>query len=106
MSDLKDWQSLAKAKRDSINNSIPQEWRLSSIPSADEQRDVTGEFVCRSLSEEEIAITETEPSGILSKIAEGRWKAEAVVKAFCHRASIAHQLVLSSSRCYELKKAS
>ena len=103
MSDLEDWQSLAKAKRNSINNSIPLEWRLTSVPSAEEQRDVTGEFIRRSLSEEEIAITETEAPGILSNLAKGQWKAEAVVKAFCHRASTAHQLVSFSYQYYRLK---
>lgn len=92
-SDSQHWQALAKAKRDSIINSIPPEWRLASIPSAEEQSDVTGDFICRTLSTEEIEITEADATEILSYISTGQWKAETVIKAFSHRASIAHQLV-------------
>lgn len=86
------WQSLGKAKLSSINSSIPARWRLSSIPSIDEQRDVTGTFVQKSLSKEEIEITETDAVGIVEKTHAGIWAAEDVAAAFCHRASIAHQL--------------
>jgi len=53
------WQSLGKSKLSSINSSIPAKWRLDSIPSIEEQRDVTGPFIRKSLSKEEIEITET-----------------------------------------------
>lgn len=98
-SDSQNWQTQAKAKRDSINNSIPPEWRLTSIPSAKEQRDVTGNFICNTLSQEEIEITEADAAEILNYTCTGRWKAETVVKAFSHRASIAHQLVLVQMFC-------
>lgn len=90
------WQRLAKSKRESINSAIPEAWRLSSIPSVEDQRDVTGEFIRKYLSKEEIEITEADAPQIISKTTTGQWKAETVVKAFCHRASIAHQLVTSS----------
>ena len=87
------WQSLGKAKLSSINNSIPSKWRLSSVPSIEEQRDVTGSFIhsC-GLSKHEIDITETDAVGIVEKTTTGKWTAEEVTIAFCHRASLAHQL--------------
>lgn len=90
------WQRLAESKRESINNAIPERWRLSSIPSVEDQRDVTGEFIHEYLSKEEIEITESDAPEIIRKTTTGQGKAETVVKAFCHRASIAHQLVISS----------
>ena len=86
------WQSLAKAKFDSINNSIPAKWRINTIPSVDEQRDVTGPYIRKSLSDRESEITETDAVGIAEKTSTGKWTAEEVITAFCHRASIAHQL--------------
>ena len=88
------WQDLAKAKLDAINGSIPEKWRLSStsIPSIGEQRDVTRSFIRKFLSTEEIEITETDAVDIVEKTSSGIWTAEEVATAFCHRASLAHQL--------------
>ncbi|KIX10670.1 uncharacterized protein Z518_01754 [Rhinocladiella mackenziei CBS 650.93] len=88
-----DWQTLAKAKRDAILNSIPEKWRLSKIPSCEEQKDVTGTYIQQFLSEKEIEITETDSVGLAEKVASGSWSAVEVTEAFCHRASLAHQLV-------------
>ena len=88
------WQDLAKSKREAIINSIPNEWRLGSIPSAEEQRDVTGKYIHQFLSEREVEITETDAVDIAKKTTTGQWTAEEVTKAFCHRASLAHQLVM------------
>ncbi|KAL9119923.1 MAG: hypothetical protein Q9187_003523 [Circinaria calcarea] len=87
------WQEQAKAKRDSINNLIPENWRLPSpIPSAEEQRDVTGKYLWQYLSEREVEITETDAVVITKHTTAGEWKAEEVIRAFCHRASLAHQI--------------
>ena len=85
------WQSLATAKLESINNSIPKKWRLDVLPSTNEQRDVTG-FITSSLTKAEIEITETDAVGIVDKTTSGAWSSEEVITAFCHRASLAHQL--------------
>lgn len=53
---------------------------------------MTGAFIQKSLSKEEIEITETDAVGIVEKISAGTWTAEEVTGAFCHRASLAHQL--------------
>ncbi|KAL8681956.1 MAG: hypothetical protein Q9186_001964 [Xanthomendoza sp. 1 TL-2023] len=86
------WQKIAKAKFVSITESIPKAWRLESLPSNEEQRDVTGDYIRQYLSEEEVEITEAVATTIVHNTSAGRWTAEAVTKAFCHRASLAHQL--------------
>lgn len=90
-----DWKSLATAKRDAILNSIPENWRLPKIPSAEEQKDVTGPYIQQFLDKKEVEITETDAVGIAEKVAAGTWSAVDVTQAFCHRASLAHQLVSS-----------
>lgn len=87
------WQDIAKTKRDSIRASLPKDWLIDSIPPAEDQRDVTGDFVRKYLSKSEVEITETDAPGIVQKTSKGVWTAEAVTRAFCHRASLAHQLV-------------
>ena len=91
------WRALATAKREAILNSIPESWRLPSIPTAEQQSDVTGPYIQQFLSPKEIEITETDAIGIVKKTSSGAWKAVEVAEAFCHRASIGHQLV--TSRC-------
>jgi len=92
-----DWAKLAQEKRDSLNALIPQEWKLGSIPSAEEQRDVT-EYIRQFLSDRELEITETDAVGIVNQTTTGAWSAVEVMKAFCHRAALAHQLVSDSIR--------
>jgi amidase len=91
---MTDWKSLAAIKRDSILSSIPDKWRLPAdkLPSNEDQRDVT-KYVQQFLSEKEIEITETDVVGIAEKTTSGTWSAVDVTEAFCHRASLAHQLV-------------
>ena len=87
------WEELAKAKRESITASIPAEWQIEAIPSTEQQRDVAGKYLWQYLSEREIEITESEATRIIEKTSEGTWTAEEVTRAFCHRASLAHQIV-------------
>lgn len=91
-----DWESLAKEKRDSVNTLIPKSWLLTKpLPSASEQRDVTGKYIQQYLSQREIEITETDAVGIVKKTTSGEWKAKEVTEAFCHRSALAHQMVRS-----------
>ncbi|KAL8723507.1 MAG: hypothetical protein Q9225_000240 [Loekoesia sp. 1 TL-2023] len=90
--DTQDWQKIGKAKLESINESIPQPWRVDSLPSNEQQRDVTGDFIRQYLSKDEIDLSEASATTIIEKISAGQWTAEAVTRAFCHRASLAHQL--------------
>ena len=89
-----DWKAKASAKRQAILDSLPQKWRLTSrIPDVEEQRDVTGSYIQQFLSPREIEITETDAVGIAKQTTTGQWSAVEVAEAFCHRASVAHQLV-------------
>lgn len=90
------WKDIAAAKRQSILDSIPPKWRMSHIPSSEEQKDVTGSYIHQFLDKEEIEITETDVVGIAKQVSLGSWKATQVAEAFCHRASLAHQLVSSA----------
>jgi amidase len=92
-----DWEKKAEAKRQAILDSIPQKWRLDRVPSAEEQKDVTDEYIRQFLNSKEIEITETDVGGIVKKIATGNWTSVEVTEAFCHRASLAHQLVWNVS---------
>ena len=89
-----DWEATAKAKLNSINGSIPKRWRLATIPPIQQQKDVTGPFIRAHLSDREIEITETDAIDIAAKTCAGDWQAEEVTSAFCHRASLAHQLTM------------
>ncbi|KAH4340693.1 amidase [Parastagonospora nodorum] len=84
------WESIAKQKRDSILAAIPQEWRISNPPSVEDQPDVTT-YVEQFLSKEELEITACSAEQIAQKCGSGEWSAEAVTRAFCHRAALAHQ---------------
>ena len=86
------WRSAAEAKFESIHNSIPQNWRIGNVPSPEHQRDVTS-LVHEFLSQDELEITGSDAVRIVQKTSSGEWKAVDVTRAFCHRASIAHQLV-------------
>lgn len=90
---VSDWKGAATAKRDAILASIPKKWHLDKLPSNEEQRDVTGPFIQQFLTKREIEITETDVVGIAQHTTTGEWSAVEVTEAFCHRASIAHQLV-------------
>ena len=92
------WQDRAKQKREAIYAAIPTEWRIKEIPDIEDKRDVTGEYIQRFLSEEEVNITETDAETIVKKTTTGEWKAEEVTRAFCHRAALAHQLVWNKTR--------
>lgn len=94
---MSSWKEIAQAKRASIRAEIPQKWLLSSIPSVQQQKDVTGKYIQQFLTEREIEITETDAVGIVAKTTTGAWKAREVTEAFCHRAALAHQLVSNFS---------
>ncbi|GIZ40108.1 hypothetical protein CKM354_000346000 [Cercospora kikuchii] len=90
---MADWRQIAKEKAQSVLDLIPAEWRLASIPSPEEQRDVTGAYIHQFLNEREIQITESDALEIVNNAASGKWTAVEITKAFCHRAAIAHQLL-------------
>jgi amidase len=85
------WEERAADKRNRINDSIPQEWKIQSPPTEDSVLD----FPKNSgiLSDQELAITESSASDLVRKLAQGELKAVDVTVAFCKRAALAHQLV-------------
>ena len=75
-------------------SSIPPEWRLSSIPPSDTHPDARA-FIRTSglLDDDELAITDTtDMTVLLRKLATGELSSVKVVRAFCKRAAVAHQL--------------
>jgi hypothetical protein len=94
MAEKSSWKDLAQKKRNAILDSIPAKWRVeqSKLPSNEEQKDVTG-YIQQFLSKREVEITETDVVGIAKETSTGNWTAAEVTEAFCHRASLAHQLV-------------
>jgi hypothetical protein len=86
------WQQRAAAKREAILAAIPSEWRLASVPSVQEQVDVTT-WIEQFFSPREREITACSAAAIAAKTCTGAWSAEEVARAFCHRAAVAHQLV-------------
>lgn len=93
------WKESATEKRNAVNALIPEPWKLPvPVPSASEQKDVTGKYIQQFLSPREVEITETDVVGIVEKTTTGAWKAQEVTEAFCHRAALAHQLVSPYSK--------
>lgn len=92
------WKAVADEKRNAILASLPAKWRVEKLPSNEEQKDVTGSFIQKYLSKREVEITETDVVGIAKETSNGNWTATEVTEAFCHRASLAHQLVRLWSR--------
>ena len=88
----KSWQERAQEKREAILAAIPKEWHIENPP-IEKQVDVSGKYVQQYLTQREIEITETTADEIVKYTVSGRWKAEEVARAFCHRAALAHQLV-------------
>ncbi|KAG9248035.1 amidase signature domain-containing protein [Calycina marina] len=88
------WEGYMKTKRINLNL-IPDSWLIyPAIPSAIDQRDVTGEYIQQFRSPRKIEITETDTDGIAANTTIGAWKARGVTEAFFHRAALAHQLVI------------
>ncbi|KAK4937573.1 hypothetical protein LTR28_009801, partial [Elasticomyces elasticus] len=79
-----DWKKAAADKRENILSLIPSEWKIPKVPSAEEQKDVTGKYIQQYLSDKEVEITETDAVGICDKTTSGSWTAVEVAKAFCH----------------------
>ena len=86
------WEETAADKKERIEKSIPDEWRIKSKPVGDSVM----EYPAKSgiLSSEELAITESSAAELVGKMAKGVLKSVNVTLAFCKRAALAQQLVL------------
>lgn len=90
----RDWKDIAKAKRASLLESIPSEWRIpADLMPPESQLDVTG-FPNESgfFTQEELNYTSVKIPELLQNIHSGKWKSEDVTKAFSKRAAVCHQL--------------
>ncbi|KAL1408748.1 hypothetical protein Q8F55_005561 [Vanrija albida] len=88
-----DWAQRAAAKRAARDALLPPDTLLppGTVPAS--TADVSAvPRTCGLLSAQELEITESDTGDILARLASGQWSAEAVTRAFCRRASIAHQL--------------
>jgi amidase len=88
------WQETAEKHRSRIAATIPDEWRLTSVPSGDSVMSVPRDSGL--LTPEELAITESTATDLVAKMAARELTSVAVTMAFCKRAALAHQLVRPS----------
>jgi amidase len=94
----RDWESIAAKKREALLASIPSEWKIpDNIKPPEDQTDVTT-FPTESgwFTKQELEITGSSATQLLGKLTSGIWSSLEVTKAFCKRASAAHQLVCSA----------
>lgn len=89
------WVAQAQVARDILEKSIQKQWLLPAdkLPSPNRLNVIDVPRECGSLSDEELQITETDATGLVEKMSQGIWTAEAVLIAFMKRATIGHQLV-------------
>ncbi|KAL7943652.1 amidase signature domain-containing protein [Trichoderma barbatum] len=88
------WEELGAKKRSELQASFPQQWRIpENLMPPESQDDVTGWPEASGwFTESELAITSLTAEELLAKLASGALKSEEVTRAFCKRASAAHQL--------------
>lgn len=88
------WQTITRQKQAHRAASIPQEWRLKSLPSQDQRNVLDIPKTCGILNDEELRITETyDATDMVGMLRKGELKSQVVTEAFCKRAAIAHQVV-------------
>lgn len=88
------YKQIAEKKRKQRDARFKTEWLIpeGELPSPD-TRDVSNWIdKCGKLSAQELAITNAPAQQIVEHIRQKEWTAVDVASAFCHRASIAHQL--------------
>ena len=82
------WQEIAVEKRSRIDASIPQEWRILASPTEDS---VIGyPKTSDILSAEELRLTESSATDLITKMAAGQLTSVTVTTAFLKRAALAH----------------
>lgn len=86
----KSWEELAADKRLRLSKTIPDDWKIKVLPTQDNAFDYPR--ISGLLSEQELAITQSSATDLVSKLAKGTLKSVDVTLAFCKRAAIAQQL--------------
>lgn len=87
------WEERAADKRSRIAESIPQEWRIKTLPTDDNVMDYPKKSGI--MTDEELSITESSATELVARLAAGQLTSAAVTTAFCKRAAVAHQLVFT-----------
>lgn len=89
------WEEKGARKRASLLASIPKEWHIPTelLPPASQDDVTTWPESSGWFTPEELAITELSATELVSKLTSGAITSVDVTKAFCKRASAAHQLV-------------
>lgn len=92
-------QEIAKQAQQGVLNDIPEKWRLkpAQLDLAEDANVMNVPLTCGILTPEQIAITEQTATQLLSKLATRQLSSVDVVGAFCARAAIAHQLVITQA---------
>lgn len=88
---MSSWQDICHFKRELQAGNIPYDWRLKSIPE-DYKSSIPIVESCGILNAEELKITNTDASILVSKLQTGELTSVKVVTAFCKRAAVLQQL--------------
>lgn len=88
---LKDYQVVANEKAKALTESIPIEWRLETVPSADEVPNAST-FADGLLAKDEMLIINKSARELIDAQLKGELTALEITDAYCHRAAIIHQL--------------
>lgn len=88
------WREIAAAKRAAILDKIPEEWRLqqTTIQAITHETRLTGQVIEDLLDAQTLEITSLDTCQILERVANGTYSSYEVTRAFCERASYAHQI--------------
>ncbi|KAK2608850.1 hypothetical protein QQS21_002563 [Conoideocrella luteorostrata] len=98
------WEHIAAHKRQTLSNSIPEEWRIPEglFPAESEDDVARWPETCGWFTADELAITNSTANELILKLASGELSSEAVTRAFCKRAAAAHQLTnCLSETCFD-----
>lgn len=89
------WQEIGARKRAALLASIPTEWLIPAdlLPPASQDDVTTWPETSGWFTPDELAITDLLATELVSRLASGALTSVDVTKAFCKRASAAHQLV-------------
>ena len=89
------WEQTAAEKRQRLAETIPHEWKLKDSPTGDSFFDVPESSGL--LSAQELEITASSATDLVTKLAQGQLKSVDVTLAFCKRAALAQQLASTLS---------
>ena len=87
------WSQVAEDQRWSVEDAIPKEWRLHTLPPESQINVMSIPYQCGSMSPRELELTDKDATELLQLLAAGLVSSLELTLAFCKRASIAQQLV-------------